>query len=433
MLMRQTDYLMKNLIALIFIFISINSYSTVSQQDTVSSTPQQYPGLGKAASGIYFSEKPWSLSGFGEINKVLTPGFTPDKDALSDIELYYNNLYRLATFFGYRISNSLIINTEIQIEHLSAEDEHHTELNFELFFDYRFKDALNFRLGFHPIGIGYINSNDEPVLFYSVNRPESERIILPSTWIELGLTAYGQLNDRLSYFVSLVSGLDAQHFKSATWVRNGREAFDLNSLALAAQLNYTLIKDLNVNLSGYIGNNGNYNYTFNNQKRELNSKLSIISGYLNYTPNNFRFLASGSYGHLSNTKGIYELTNSDSNDGQVLGEAVYGFYTEAGVDILHWLWPNRKSVHKKLWSTDEMELPIFIRFEKLDTHASISKDLQHLPRVQNKMNILAIGANYYFTEDIVIKANYQFRKSLTPADFSIPTGDYLEFGLGFNF
>jgi len=417
--------------------ITCSAYSHTFEQDTINNSPQQYPGLGKAASGIFFSDKPWSLSGFGEINGVSTPGFTPDKEALDDIELYYNQLYRLAVFFGYRFSDKLIINSELQVEHLSAGNDSHTELVFELFMDYRLHQALNLRLGFFPLGIGYINSNDEPILFYSVNRPETERLILPSTWIELGAAAYGQITPQLSYFTSLVTALDAQHFKSATWVRNGREAFDLNSLAWVGQLNYSTSGGLDLNLSGYYGSNGAYNYTAEQQSKELNAKLTLVSAYARYTKNNFRLLASGTYGWLTDTEGIYHLTaNSDQTNnihGQVLGKEVYGIYGEAGVDILPWIWKNRKEVKNTVIDTHEMKWSFFARYEHLNTHASVESSLSHLPRVQNYMNILALGTNINLTEDIVIKANYQFRKNLTPDEFAIPTGNYFEFGLGFNF
>ncbi|MBR8535666.1 hypothetical protein KDU71_08855 [Carboxylicivirga sediminis] len=402
-------------------------------QDSITSVTNQYPGLGKAASGIFYSDKPWSVSGFGEINTVTTPGYTPDKDALGDIELYYSNLYRLATFFGYRFNDKLIINSELQVEYLSSGQESHTEINFELFMDYRFNKAFNLRAGFHPLGIGYINSNDEPILFYSVNRPETERLILPSTWIELGLAAYGQLSPSISYFTSVVTALDAQHFRSATWVRNGREAFDLNSLAWVGQLNYTNKSGLDLNISGYYGSNGNDAYQIEDASQQLNSKLSLLSGYARYARQNFRVLAAGTYGWLSDSYGVYHLTSQDSNNGQVLGSQVFGAYTEAGVDILHWLWRHRKDINKTILDTHEMKWSFFVRYEHLNTHHKVDSRLSEYPRIQNYMNILALGTNINLTEDIVIKANYQFRQNLTPSEFSIPTGNCFEFGLGFNF
>ncbi|MCL8000766.1 hypothetical protein M8994_21490, partial [Brucella sp. 21LCYQ03] len=67
---------------------------------------QQQPGLALAASKIFFSEKRWSIGGFGEFNYVpLQQNVSSD---LGDLELYYSGLYRYATFFGYRLTDKLI-------------------------------------------------------------------------------------------------------------------------------------------------------------------------------------------------------------------------------------------------------------------------------------------------------------------------------------
>ena len=404
-----------------------------AQIDSIQSEVQkQYPGLGKAASGIFFSEKPWSVSGFGEINGV-GYNFTPPKAELGDVELYYTSLYRLATFFGYRFTDKFIFNSEIQVEYLTDGSEAHTELNFELFFDYRFNKNFNLRTGFQPISIGYINSNDEPLLFYSVNRPEVERIIIPTTWIELGIGAYGQISPKLNYFVNFVTGLDGKNFTSATWVRSGRDAFDFRSYGLSPQLIYIPHSDLDLSISGYFGINKPNSYYIDDTSYETNSSLSIYSGYVRYTPKNFRFLMVGTYGRLTDTEGIYHLTKDADGKGQVLGEQVYGGYFEAGVDILHWLWPHRKDIHNKVYNTQEMKLPVFIRAEHLNTHGNVAEALSEYDRVQSYLNILALGMNLNLSEHLVLKMNYQFRHDLTPEEFSIASGNIFEFGLGFEF
>ncbi|WPC10622.1 hypothetical protein LEQ04_07715 [Riemerella anatipestifer] len=141
----------------------------------------------------FFSDKRYSISGFGEFNYV------PIQDNVNtnvgDLELYYSGLYRFATFFGYRITDKLIWNSEFQIEflHHKAEETHH-EIVIEAFLDYLFKDYLKARMGFYPLTIGYVNNNDEPIMFYSVNRSEVERLITPSTWIEFGAMFYGNIS-----------------------------------------------------------------------------------------------------------------------------------------------------------------------------------------------------------------------------------------------
>nr|WP_321452122.1 hypothetical protein [uncultured Carboxylicivirga sp.] len=429
--MSTKTYIYKRILCIGTILLYFNTIK--SQQDSIISiSPQQYPGLGKAASGIFFSEKPWSVSGFGELNGV-GYNYSPPKSELGDLELYYTSLYRLATFFGYRFTDKFIFNSEIQVEYLTDGNEGHAELNFELFFDYRFNKAFNMRAGFQPISIGYINSNDEPLLFYSVNRPEVERIIIPTTWIELGIGAYGQITPKLNYFINVVTGLDGKDFTSSTWIRSGRDAFDFRSLGISPQLIYTPINNLDLSVSGYFGYNKPNSYTLNGNNYDVNSKISVYSGYLRYNPKNFRFLMVGTYGKLTDTEGIYHLTKDVNGNGQVLGEEVYGGYFEAGVDILHWLWPQRNGNHKKLYNTKEMKLPLFIRAEHLNTHGKVAESLNNFDRVQSYLNILAVGMNFNLSQHIVTKVNYQIRKDLTPDQFKMESGNIIEFGLGFEF
>ena len=57
---------------------------------------------------------------------------------------------------------------------------------------------MSFRAGLQPLNIGYINNNEEPLLFSSVNRPEVERLVLPTEWIEAGVTVYGDVFNKIN-------------------------------------------------------------------------------------------------------------------------------------------------------------------------------------------------------------------------------------------
>lgn len=177
----------------ILILIFILPLSLLAQEDSLvtkesSIKTEQYAGLGKAASAIYNSDKRYSISGFGEASYV---NYSEGNNSnLGDLELYYTSLYRFSTFFGYRITDKVIFNGEIFVEHLRYDNENVTNFIPEAYIDARFNKNFGIRVGYVPLVIGYINSNDEPVLFHSVNRPEVERVIIPTTWVEVGATTY---------------------------------------------------------------------------------------------------------------------------------------------------------------------------------------------------------------------------------------------------
>lgn len=429
-----------------FIFFSIHSFSQnetsgSNKEDTTKTIErlkyQQQPGLALAASKIFFSDKRYSISGFGEFNYV--PYQKNVNTNAEDLELYYSGLYRYATFFGYRLTDKLIWNSEFQIEFLHYKtEEAHYEIVVEAFLDYLFKDYLKARLGFYPLTIGYVNNNDEPVMFYSVNRPEVERIITPTSWIEFGTMFYGKITKDLNYSLGFSQGLNSKDYLSGTWIRQGRSIrLDVpNALSINPQLNYTGIKNLTLSVSGYYGNSGQgEEVEIDNQIVDVDANIKLTTGYAKYDWKNFRFVTVGTYGLLSDTDKIHYLTyNESTNNGQVLGKEVYGYLFELGCDILPYFRDESNVKNKKnfLYDTHEMKLSLFGRYERLNTHQSVHEELRDLPRTENNMNIWTFGVNFNTKENIVIKANYQYRNNLFEGDPN-PIKNIFETGIGFIF
>lgn len=400
---------------------------------------KQQPGLALAASKIFFSDRRWSVSGFGEFNYVpLQQNVNRD---LGDLELYYSGLYRFATFFGYRFNNKLIWNSEFQIEFLHFQDkEYHPEIVIEAFVDYLWLDYLNVRFGYYPLTIGYVNNNDEPVMFYSVNRSEVERLIVPSTWIELGAMLYGSISDSWSYALGFSQGLNSRNYLSGTWIRQGREIrFDLpRALAVNPQLTYTGMRDLTLSVSGYFGPSGQGVTIQNNvgDTEEVKSTINLWAGYAKYDWRNFRFVTVGTYGTLSDTEKLFVITAGmeDGATGEVLGQEVYGFLMELGCDILPWIRSDRPIRSSDRWhyNPQAMKLSLFMRFERLNTHFALHPDLVMAERVPNNLSIWTYGVNFNTSQDLVLKANAQYRISHEEA--ADRKGSHLfELGVGFIF
>jgi len=412
---------------------------TIQRADTVRTIEKlkykQQPGLALAASKIFFSDRRYSISGFGEFN------FVPVQNNVStdagDLELYYSGLYRYATFFGYRITDKLIWNSEFQIEflHYKAE-ESHQEIVIEAFLDYLFKDYLKARVGFYPLTIGYVNNNDEPVMFYSVNRSEVERIITPSTWIELGAMFYGNISNNWSYALGFSQGLNSQNYLAGTWIRQGREIrVDVpKSISINPQINYSGVENLTLSASGYYGRSGQGEIVeINNELVEINGNINLTTAYAKYDWKNFRFVTVGTYGQLGDTEKIFELTKNTGN-GQVVGKEVFGYLFELGSDILPYIRKNSQVRPSKsfLHDTHEMKFTLFSRYERLNTHHGIHQSLQSLPRVENNMDIWTFGVNFNTKENIVLKANYQYRLNRFNQDPN-PMKNIIETGIGFIF
>ncbi|WP_222852125.1 hypothetical protein [Olivibacter sp. SDN3] len=408
-------------------------------RDTILSEKQEFqqqPGLALAASKIFFSDKRYAISGFGEFNYV--PVQTNVDKGLGDLELYYSGLYRYSTFFGYKITDKLIWNSEFQLEFIHDGDrEAQHEIMVEAFVDYLFRDYLKARIGFFPLTIGYVNNNDEPIMFYAVNRSEVERLIIPSTWIEFGTMLYGNISNAWNYTLGFSQGLNSKNYLSGTWIRQGREIrFDLpRAISVSPQLNYIGVKDLTLSVSGYYGDSGQgETVILNDVENRVRANIVLGSAYAKYDWNNFRLLALGTYGKLSDSDKIYELTKQDDGIGQVLGENVYGYLFEAGCDVLPYIRKRKPVSSESNWFYDpkQMKLSFFGRYERLNTHQQVNQHLRSLPRTENNLAIWTTGLNFNSRENIVFKANYQYRKNKFEGDLH-PSKNLVETGIGFIF
>lgn len=435
-----------------YILLYINfSYAVLAQSDTITTERvgveklkyKQQPGLALAASKIFFSDKPYSISGFGEASFVSYLG--PKNTDAGDLELYFTNLYRFATFFGYRLRDDLIWNSELQIEYLhDGNIEGKAEFLFEAFIDYLWRDYLKFRIGYFPLPIGYVNNNDEPVMFYSVNRSEVERLITPTTWIEFGAMFYGNFTPSLSYALGISQGLNAAQYLSGSWIRQGRViTYGIpKALSFTPQLNYTGIDKVSLSVSGFLGESGQEQQVqVNGQMQQVKAPVRIGTGYAKYESGNWRFVTVGTYGSLGDTREIASLTAQETGAAQIMGDRTMGYLFELGHDLIPYFKSRNSASEGFLYNTAEFKLPIFLRFERLDTHLRwdyslapmFGNESQDFALIENNLRIWTLGTNFNLKENIVLKGNYQFRKNLSQSEFAPEEGNRLEFGFGFIF
>lgn len=395
-------------------------------------TYQTQSGLPVAASKVYFTDSKFAVSGFGEINYIDYHG--PIDRSSGDIELYNTNLYRFVSYLAYKPRPWLVLYTELFAELYQdlgqEESEFDHEIFIEAFVDFLLHNRLNIRAGTSQLHLGFINNNDEPVMFYSVNRPDVERIILPSTWIDLGVTVYGGLTKNLNYALGIFQGLDASHFNGGTWIRGGRDhAFRMNfdSYVLNGKLEYKGTKDTELAINGF----------WSKGTEQANSHTFLTSAYVRNSWGNWSFMALGAYGQMQNTDQLFShIGRNEPNSNQVLGSQVYGYYLEAGYNI----WPviglkkdGKSSSGNLLFDKKHLKLPLFARFERLDTHADIHPALREQDIFRSNLQTITIGANFYSSRNFVFKTNYQFRTNKALLTTGEKEGNRLEFGLGFIF
>jgi hypothetical protein len=179
---------------------------------------QSWYGMGPAASKVYAKTSGLAIGGYAEYFVEIPTG---DNDALRT-----GDMLRLVPYIGYKFTDKILMNTEIEFEHGTTEanlrgDEGEVAIEFA-YLDFLLSEGVNVRVGNLLMPIGFLNETHEPPFYWGNARPEIERRIIPTTWHELGVGIHGAIAPTVSYNAYMVNSLDAQGFDE-TGVREGRQ------------------------------------------------------------------------------------------------------------------------------------------------------------------------------------------------------------------
>jgi opacity protein-like surface antigen len=361
-------------------------------------------GLGPAASKVYQVGKGLSIGGYGEANYQATVGDENGKTDNADLE-------RLVLYAGYKFTDNILFNSEIEFEHASVEGGGNGNGDVSVEFaalDFFIDPMVNIRAGMVLLPMGFINPIHEPPFYFGNNRPEVERRIIPSTWREIGVGLFGELLPNLTYTTYVVNGMNAANFNS-DGIRSGRQKgaqAKAEDLAFVGRLDYALpnLPGLSFGGSAYLGNSGQ-NQLFAGQ--QVDAFTQLYEGHLQWKYRGLEFRALGSWGHIDDA-GILSAAKR-----QTIGEENYGWYTEIGYDILPLLLPR----------TTQYLAPFF-RYEQLDSIASTPEEF--LDDASKDRRIYQFGLQYKPIPNVVIKADY---RNFNAKIGSLPD----DFNLGFGF
>lgn len=340
---------------------------------TTVDTTKSHSGLGSAASKVYYSKSPLSIGGYGEMYYAHTSN---DGAANSDII----DVYRFVPYIGYKFSDSIILNVELEFEHGGGGDnvdgDGYVIVEF-MYLDFLMNKNLNLRVGNMLLPMGLINEKHEPTLFTTVQRPGTSKNLIPSTWHESGVMAYGQITDDLSYKIGGFSALDLEGGAGDgdKWLRNSRIGSYRNQnrlgLAIVARIDYTGVNGLLVGASTY-----------------NDSDLTMVDAHVDYQLNAFR------------AYGVYTQTNRD-NTPTGEPEKAQGGYLNLGYDLLS-------------FSKSKNKMPLFVQYESVAAQDEIAGGASVA-----SIDTTTVGINYFPHEQVVLKADYAMQTQDGEADKAI--------------
>jgi hypothetical protein len=367
-------------------------------------------GLGPAASKVYAVGKGLSIGGYGEANYQ---GIVSDKggrNADGTLKTPDNaDLERFVLYAGYKFTDKILFNSELEFEHGTTGRNGGTVSVEFAALDFFIDPMANVRAGMVLTPMGFINQIHEPPFYFGNNRPEVERVIIPSTWRELGVGLFGQITPDLSYTTYVMNGMDAANFTSGG-IRNGRQSggnVQAESFGYVGRLDYTpsYLTGVTIGGSAYVGESGQ-NKLYANKNVDVLTQL--YEGHVQWKYRGLEVRALGSWGSVGDA-GV--LSNPAARN-QTIGSENYGFYGEVGYDILPHIISN----------TDQYLAPFF-RYEQYDTLAKVPvgyADNENLDR-----QIYQVGLQYKPIPNVVIKADYRnfvAKKGIVADDFNLGFG-----------
>ncbi len=348
-----------------------------------------------------------SLGGYGELHYNDVSNTETGENRAGTLDFH-----RFVMFAGYAFNDWITFHSELEVEHtkLEAGDNKGGEVALEqAYIDLRSHPAIGIRAGLVLVPVGIINPVHEPPTFHGVERPNLEKVLIPTTWRESGIGIFGKLFNRLDYEAYIMAGLNPAGIDGKNGIRGGRQEglrSSTDNLALTARMRYQV--NLNLTLSA--------SYFFSSLSSDVTMPEANLGGVrFNLAEAHVVFQKSGLearglvvFSALSN---VAKLNAAFGND---VGESQLGGYVELAYDVLGLMAPE-----------SEQQLSLLGRFESYDSQYSTEGIADNAAFARQETTL---GFTYKPMPQVAFKADYQWlynRRTHNLRQFNL--------GVGYNF
>lgn len=363
--------------------IFIDELAVLKTEDRIPELKNEsVSGLGMAASKVYNSTSKISIGGYGEL-VYHDPNGTSTKNS--------TDVYRFVPYIGYRFSDKIILNAELEFEHggAGANDDAKSVVEF-MYMDFLIYKNFNVRVGNYLIPVGITNLKHEPVYFHSISRPEVETKLIPTTWHENGILFFGNLSETFSYQLGAFNSPTAYEsgattYSPSSWIRGGRQA---GAKATAEEFSGVFRFDY----SGLPFTNIGGSYVHGNTNQDESDINDVV---LNLWELHVEAQGKGLGFNALYTNGMLTGADQISTGSAVIGEEVEGWYATLSFDLL------------SLKENCDWKLPLFVRHSEYNLHKEVPSGFTKDKSLEKK--ITTVGVNFQPHNQVTLKADYQFR------------------------
>ncbi len=295
------------------------------------------------------------------------------------------DFHRFVLFISHDFTDNVRFYSELEVEHAIAGDGQPGAVELEqAFVEIDLTEDTRLKTGLFLMPIGIISETHEPTTFYGVERNVLETHIIPTTWAENGAWLTSEISPGLNLDFAIHSGLEVPISGNKAFLpRSGRQKGAnaiAEALAYTGRIKYTAIPGLELAAS--------YQYQKDMSQGQDPSPASLWSAHIAYQKDNFALRALFAEWNIDNL-----LATSLGRDQQ------QGYYLE----------PSYKLTEK---------LGFFARLSQWDNSAGNPLD--------TKIKQTNLGLNYWPTEDVVFKIDYQKQRGASD-------DQGLNLGMGYQF
>jgi hypothetical protein len=388
---------------------SVASAGTARSAAVANETASAPVAAAASAAGIALGST--SLWGYGQLDYNHPTAHAADAQA---------DLTRAVIGFNHVFNDTTRVYGELEWEHAvtSNVDQGESEVE-QLYVEHALAPNYGMRVGLMLVPLGLLNEHHEPSNFYGVERNFVEQAIIPTTWREGGVAAYGSTDAGLNWNVGIGTGPNLGNWDPTS--DEGR-ASPLGSIHQELQLakahdpsvfgavNWQGIPGLTVGGGVFSGKIGQGDTTLPVDQ----SRLFLGEAHLRWQPGAFDFSALYTRATISHTQ---DLNLGFLGQPTPVPKSFWGGYAQGAWRALAW--------------GDDSSLAPFLRYEMFNTGAAYAAQPQGLgtPPLPTQ-RVWTLGANYYLNPNIVFKIDYQDFKY---DDVALGYGNRFDLGLGYQF
>ena len=297
------------------------------------------------------------------------------------------DLHRFVLMVGHTFTDRIKFWSEIEVEHAFVEGgEESGEVAIEqAYVDLMLHRRFNLRTGMVLVPVGIVNERHEPPTFHGVERTFVDTVIVPTTWRDIGVGAFGELGRGFSYRAYVVPGLDATGFTAEDGIAEGRQQgshADASDPAFTGRVEYRAV-GLTAGGSFWYGGSG-----FGLTRLDITPpNVGVASLDARYRRGRHELRGQWSLVHIDDAGDLNRALQLQSGNSPNIASRLLGAYGEYALRVSPDAWQH--------------EVMLFGRYELYDTQNKMPDG--YLPLEELQRSSLVLGATYFPDPDVAFK------------------------------